>query len=240
VERFDPYYEILGIRPEEQPPNHYRLLGIAAFETNQQVIAHAAARQMRYLRTLGGDYGSIAQQLLNEVAEAKLCLWDPEQRAVYNRQLKVCGDGYPPTRVARVDDLDGRRLVEIAEPAMPVTVVDNPTDGTVETARLDLGYSEAKPELLMTTLAHESNASPVLQAWLIGSSAECDIVIERDVISRKHCRLEKSSLGTFLVDLGSTNGTYVNEIRIQNRVRVLRRDRITLGRKIPFPWPEDV
>ena len=25
---FDPYYKWLGIPPEEQPPNHYRLLGI--------------------------------------------------------------------------------------------------------------------------------------------------------------------------------------------------------------------
>ena len=31
---FDPYYRWLGIPAEEQPPNHYRLLGIQDLETN--------------------------------------------------------------------------------------------------------------------------------------------------------------------------------------------------------------
>ena len=34
----DPYYLWLGIPPSEQPPNHYRLLGVSAFESNEQVI----------------------------------------------------------------------------------------------------------------------------------------------------------------------------------------------------------
>ena len=38
---FDPYHEWLGIPPEEQPPNHYRLLGIPLFEPDPQVIRHA-------------------------------------------------------------------------------------------------------------------------------------------------------------------------------------------------------
>ena len=29
---FDPYYRWLGIPPEEQPPDHYRLLGVKVFE----------------------------------------------------------------------------------------------------------------------------------------------------------------------------------------------------------------
>ena len=31
-EEFDPYRKWLGIPPQEQPPNHYRLLGIAVFD----------------------------------------------------------------------------------------------------------------------------------------------------------------------------------------------------------------
>ena len=31
-EAFDPYYKWLGIPREEQPPNHYRVLGIRVFE----------------------------------------------------------------------------------------------------------------------------------------------------------------------------------------------------------------
>ena len=32
---FDPYHKWLGILPEEQPPNHYRLLGIVDFESDE-------------------------------------------------------------------------------------------------------------------------------------------------------------------------------------------------------------
>ena len=34
---FDPYHEWMGIPPSEQPPNHYRLLGLSEFETSKAV-----------------------------------------------------------------------------------------------------------------------------------------------------------------------------------------------------------
>ena len=49
---FDPYYKWLGIPPEEQPPTHYRLLGIVQFEADPDVIANAASRQAFHLRQL--------------------------------------------------------------------------------------------------------------------------------------------------------------------------------------------
>ena len=36
-ESFDPYHRWLGIPPREQPPNHYRLLGIDLFEADADV-----------------------------------------------------------------------------------------------------------------------------------------------------------------------------------------------------------
>jgi hypothetical protein len=45
---FDPYYRWLGIRPEEQPADHYRLLGLARFEDDVEVIRDAAERQMSH------------------------------------------------------------------------------------------------------------------------------------------------------------------------------------------------
>ena len=38
AEKFDPYYRWLGIPAKEQPPNHYRLLGIELFESDPQLI----------------------------------------------------------------------------------------------------------------------------------------------------------------------------------------------------------
>ena len=48
---FDPYHTWLGIPPEEQPPHHYRLLGIKPFEEKPAVIESAADRQMAHLRS---------------------------------------------------------------------------------------------------------------------------------------------------------------------------------------------
>jgi hypothetical protein len=85
---FDPYYTWLGIRPEEQPPNHYRLLGLQLFEDNLDAIEHAADRQMAHLRTLQtGKHAELSQSLLNEVAQAKLCLLNAEKKAAYDAIL---------------------------------------------------------------------------------------------------------------------------------------------------------
>jgi len=52
---FDPYHVWLGIPPEEQPPDHYRLLGIPALENNPDVIENAADQRMAHLRTFQGS-----------------------------------------------------------------------------------------------------------------------------------------------------------------------------------------
>ena len=49
---FDPYYQWLGIPPHDQPPTHYRLLGLVPFESNDNVIDSAANRQMAHLKTM--------------------------------------------------------------------------------------------------------------------------------------------------------------------------------------------
>jgi hypothetical protein len=86
---FDPLYQWLGIPPEEQPPHHYRLLGIGLFEGNPDVIESAADRQMAYLRTFyGGPYSSYAQGLLNEIAAARVCLLNRENKAEYDAWLR--------------------------------------------------------------------------------------------------------------------------------------------------------
>jgi len=86
---FDPCRMWLGIPPEEQPPHHYRLLGVRLFEANADVIANAADSRMLHLRTFqSGQYSALSQQLLNAVSTAKLCLLNPETKAAYDGQLQ--------------------------------------------------------------------------------------------------------------------------------------------------------
>ena len=86
---FDPYYKWLGIPPKDQPPHHYRLLGIELFETDREVIDAAANRLMGYLKDLAvGDEGAHSQHLLNEIARARLCLLNKKKKAGYDDQLR--------------------------------------------------------------------------------------------------------------------------------------------------------
>ena len=94
---FDPYYKWLGIPPEEQPPNHYRLLGIQDLEENSDVIEAAANRQMAYLQELsaGNEHIEEAQNLLGEVARARVCLLAAESKERYDAELISTFDSLP-------------------------------------------------------------------------------------------------------------------------------------------------
>lgn len=72
---FDPYLKWLGIRTSDQPPDHYRLLGLESFEADADVISNAADARMLHIKTFqSGKYSQYSQRLLNEIAAAKLCL----------------------------------------------------------------------------------------------------------------------------------------------------------------------
>ena len=89
AEKFDPYYKWLGIPPKDQPPHHYRLLGIELFEPDRDVIDAAANRLMGYLKELAaGDDALYSQNLLNEITRARLCLLNKEKRAAYDQELR--------------------------------------------------------------------------------------------------------------------------------------------------------
>ncbi|HEY6213433.1 MAG TPA: GGDEF domain-containing protein [Vicinamibacterales bacterium] len=74
------------------------------------------------------------------------------------------------------------------------------------------------------------------------SSDDAAIVLEDDGVSRKHCRITRQSDGTVqAVDLGSTNGTYFNGVRID--VATLRDgDKIQLGSTtiLKFSYQDEV
>src|SRR5437764_3538901 len=76
-----------------------------------------------------------------------------------------------------------------------------------------------------------------MRTWIIGSGADCDLVVARPTVSGCHCRLTETSDGYLLEDLGSSNGTYVNGVRITSATRVSAADAITLGLTTLMPWP---
>jgi len=89
MKNFDAYRKWLGIPPDEQPPHHYRLLGIGLFESDPDVITNAADRQMLHVRGFqGGKFSDLSQKTLNELAAARLCLLNPTKKREYDEWLQ--------------------------------------------------------------------------------------------------------------------------------------------------------
>ena len=74
------------------------------------------------------------------------------------------------------------------------------------------------------------------KSWVIGRHSDCDLVVDIEGVSSHHCTLRHD--GDFAIeDLGSTNGTYVDGVKIKEPTKVTTKNVITLGREIPMPWP---
>ena len=86
---FDPYLSWLDIPPEEQPPTHYRLLGLEPFENDPEKIGESVIHLVSRLQDLShGENIESAQKLLNDVAKAKLCLTSKAAKFKYDVQLR--------------------------------------------------------------------------------------------------------------------------------------------------------
>ncbi|MGH9428762.1 MAG: FHA domain-containing protein [Terriglobia bacterium] len=56
---------------------------------------------------------------------------------------------------------------------------------------------------------------PIIKPRVLLGRSEADIVLEDSEISRKHCALEVHGTSAVLADLGSTNGTFVDDEKIE-------------------------
>jgi hypothetical protein len=94
---FDPYRDWLDIPPEDQPPSHYRLLGIAPDEADLEAIKEAALRQTSRVRLFQvGPQAELCTRLLNEIAQARAVLANPKTRQAYDNRLNAPAATSPP------------------------------------------------------------------------------------------------------------------------------------------------
>jgi predicted component of type VI protein secretion system len=64
---------------------------------------------------------------------------------------------------------------------------------------------------------------------VVGRDEKCDLRIGSDLVSRKHCTLKSSPEGIVVTDLGSQNGTFVNDIAITGPTLLREGDIIRIG-----------
>ena len=69
------------------------------------------------------------------------------------------------------------------------------------------------------------------ESLLIGRGSDCDIVVDLDSVSRRHAKIERRSDNILVCDLQSTNGTYVNELQVEEHA-LSDGDQVKIGNAI--------
>ena len=89
----------------------------------------------------------------------------------------------------------------------------------------------------MWLLRTEPGAEPALTFRIlpgntktVGRATRADFTVDAALVSRLHCRLTAGTTEIEVIDLDSTNGTFVNGERIQKRGTVKAGDRLGVGR----------
>lgn len=63
----------------------------------------------------------------------------------------------------------------------------------------------------------------------VGRGSACALVLDADSVSRQHARIDAADGSHWLVDQNSTNGTYLNDVRVQRNV-LRDGDRVGIGK----------
>ena len=63
----------------------------------------------------------------------------------------------------------------------------------------------------------------------LGRDATCDIVLDDPLSSRRHASIVITQVGVVLEDLSSTNGVYLNGVRIEHRAPLHAGEHIIVG-----------
>jgi pSer/pThr/pTyr-binding forkhead associated (FHA) protein len=67
---------------------------------------------------------------------------------------------------------------------------------------------------------------------MVGRGADCQLVLDDDYVSTRHARVVAGDSGLYIEDLGSTNGTYVNGMRISAPTTITLQDTVRIGKTV--------
>lgn len=105
---------------------------------------------------------------------------------------------------------------------------------TVVTVISKIGDRRPKADACLVVIyGQQVGTKHVLKAgeMIIGRSSQAQLQIDHESVSRRHARIVLTESGVLLADLGSTNGTYVNDEPVQERT-LAHGDLLKVGRTI--------
>jgi pSer/pThr/pTyr-binding forkhead associated (FHA) protein len=79
-------------------------------------------------------------------------------------------------------------------------------------------------------LERTREVSILKEEFLIGRGPDCDLRVNDEDISRHHCLIRVRGQEATLSDLGSSNGTFVNDKRVLSQTALVSGDEIRLGK----------
>ncbi len=126
-------------------------------------------------------------------------------------------------------DLFGRKVTaaELATPGAP---------GAPPAERAPRLSRRALKQLPRTlTVTHGAQAGvrlPLGEEVLIGRSTDCQLLLDDDYVSTRHARIRRAGAEFQVEDLGSTNGTFVNNQRITTPTTFGLGDTLRIGRTL--------
>jgi predicted component of type VI protein secretion system len=85
-------------------------------------------------------------------------------------------------------------------------------------------------ELIIQTGKHQGKTIDLAgMDCIIGRHESCKIRIASEDVSKQHCRLKHKADGLYLKDLGSRNGTFLNDQKITEEVQIKPGDLLRIG-----------
>lgn len=85
------------------------------------------------------------------------------------------------------------------------------------------------PALLLLTGPKAGSRHEVAAELILGRSPSCEIPLDDEKVSRRHARIELRAGETWLSDLGSKNGTFLNGVAVAQKVTLRGGDQVQIG-----------
>lgn len=210
----------------------WKVAQVSATENGNQAIVNLTMEQeefynQKYKVTIDGIHDNSEDQNKMNKVKASFTVEDglnPTTQAIKNFILKYWWIAF--------------LIVVIGVGVAVVIIVKKKTVKIVESNTDELVKADSK--LIRLTITDRTGAIKDVEwdvegSLFVGRSDICNIFFDDDRLSRQHFVIEVTKMGCYLNDLETTNGTFVNGVRITTRRLLLDGDVITAGReKIVF------
>lgn len=126
--------------------------------------------------------------------------------------------------------------VEIKPPAGVAGFVDAPKKKGKRKSRRQArpaGKRGAIPQLVVVEPATDKGRSyPLGDELTVGRAAGCHVTVDDTYVSQMHSRVYQRNGQLMVEDLGSTNGTYLNGVKVTGPMVIQRGDKLKVGNTV--------